>query len=123
MSDANGSALGTEVPRKLKGSHMKKTIIGLLAFMGASIASPALACLGYAPGSCVWVDTSSYGSWSATPALGAPNGYPGSLTFWGARGGNVTLAADPVATNIKLSFPAASGTLLIAPLPLTSLAT
>ncbi len=90
---------------------MKRLLIALLALGAANSITPAMACLGYAPGSCVWVDTSSYGSWSATPALGAPGGYQGSLTFWGASNGYATLTASDIAGNVTLKLPPASGTL------------
>ena len=100
---------------------MKRLLIALLALGAAKSITPAMACLGYAPGSCVWVDTTSYGSWSATPALGAPGGYGGSLTFWGTTSGYATILPAPVAGNVKLTLPATAGTLAVSPLPLTSL--
>ncbi len=100
---------------------MKRLLIALLALGAANSITPAMACLGYAPGSCVWVDTTSYGSWSATPALGAPGGYGGSLTFWGTTSGYATILPSPNAGNVKLTLPATAGTLAVSPLPLTSL--
>ncbi len=97
---------------------MKRLLIALLALGAANSITPAMACLGYAPGSCVSVDTTSYGSWSATPALGAPGGYAGSLRLWSAKNGSTTLFTSQTAGDINVDI----GAIASFPVALTNLA-